>query len=163
MGRPKLERNGDSEGQEMSEAVVDDIEAATVPSPAPKAATPTKLVVFRSKDKELTLFQKAGFTDKSHGFATYIQSTGIKFDDYYLKLEDTPENAKTIAWVRRHPSCGFSYLEVPDLSNIVELPPIAQLKQMTINELKELCTKNEVKVKAEDSKESIILALVEKG
>jgi len=163
MGRPKLERSGDGEGQEMSQVVAEDSQLATPPSPEPQAESPTKWVVFRSKDKELTLFQKAGFTDKSHGIATYTPSTGIKFDDCYLKLEDISENAKTINWVRTHPSFGVSFIEVPDLSNIVKLPPIAQLKQMTGSELKELCLKNSVAVKEEYSKESIILALVEKG
>ena len=47
------------------------------------------------------------------------------------------------------------------MSNMIELPTIAQLKQMTIGELKELCVKNAVKVADEASKDTVILALVE--
>jgi hypothetical protein len=44
---------------------------------------------------------------------------------------------------------------------VVELPTIAQLKQMTIGELMELCAKNAVKVVDGAGKDTIILALVE--
>jgi len=176
MGRPKLERNGEGESREASKEIqdaqdinvgensVDKTPVTLVPtSPELKTKSPVKWVVFRSEDKELSLYQKAGFTDKSHGIAMYTPSTGIKFENYYCRFENNPQNDNAIKWMRNHPSYGISFREVPDLSSVVELPPIAQLKEMTIDELKEICVKNVVTVKAEDSKESIILALVEKG
>jgi len=165
MAKPKLERNGDGEGQETNQEVSVQQEVLQEPvapvSPAPATESPTKLVVFRSKDKELALFQKAGYMDKSHGVATYNPSVGVQFVDFYLRVEDTPKQAPMIKWLRNHPSIGISFVEVPDLSNIIELPTIAQLKQMAIVELKELCAKNAVKVADEASKDTIILALIE--
>ena len=165
MAKPKLERNGDGEGQETIQepAVQQEVlqESAATESPAPATESPTKWVVFRSKDKELELFQKAGFIDKSHGIATYNQSTGVQFVDFNLRVQDIPKHALTIKWLREHPSNGVAFKEVPDMSNMIELPTIAQLKQMTIGELKELCVKNAVKVDGEASKDTVILALVE--
>lgn len=178
MARPKLERSGDGEGQEMSgdevlQKAVDSglikvgttfdapKEELTPSSPAPATESPTKWVVFRSKDRELELFQKAGYTDKSHGISTYTPSTGVQFVDFYLRVQDIPKHANTIKWLREHPSNGISFKEVPDLSNVVELPTIAQLKQMTVGELKELCAKNAVKVEDGAGRDTIILALVE--
>ena len=159
MAKPKLERNGDSEGQEVTQDIGVQQEAPV--SPAPATESPTKWVVFRSKDKELALFQKAGYMDKSHGVATYNPSLGVQFIDFYLRVQDIPKHENTIKWLRGHPSNGIAFLEVPDLSNVVELPPIAQLRQMTIGELKELCAKYTVKVDGEASKDTVILALVE--
>jgi hypothetical protein len=164
MVRPKLERNGDGEGQEMSQDIAESIDSPAIPSsPEPMPETPTKWVVFRSKDKELELFQKAGYMDKSHGIATYNPSTGVQFIDFYLRVQDIPKHAHTIKWLREHPSNGISFMEVPDLSNVLELPAIAQLRQMSIGELKELCAKYKVKVADGDvGKDTIILALIEK-
>jgi len=159
MAKPKLERNGEGEGQEVAQDIGVQQEAPVSPEPATES--PTKWVVFRSKDKELEMFQKAGFIDKSHGIATYNQSTGVQFVDYYFRVQDIPKHANTIKWLREHPSNGISFKEVPDLSNVVELPTIAQLKQMTIGELMELCAKNAVKVVDGAGKDTIILALVE--
>ena len=165
MAKPKLERNGDGEGQETIQdvAVQQEVlqESANPESPASATESPTKWVVFRSKDKELALFQKAGYMDKSHGIATYVQSTGVQFIDFYLRVQDIPQHANTIKWLREHPSNGTAFMEVPDLSNVVELPTIAQLRQMTIGELKELCAKYVVKVDGEASKDTVILALIE--
>ncbi|MDD5523522.1 MAG: hypothetical protein PHI84_22115 [Kiritimatiellae bacterium] len=165
MAKPKLERNGDSEGQEMDQESTVMSETMQSPvvqdSPAPATESPTKWVVFRSHDKELALFQKAGFMDKSHGMVTYNPSVGVQFVDFYLRVQDIPKHADTIKWLRGHPSNGISFAEVPDLSNIVELPTIAQMKQMSIVELKELCAKNKVKVTDNASMDTIILALVE--
>ena len=165
MARPKLERSGDGEGQEtiqepgVQQEVLQEPEAPV--SPVPTTESPTKWVVFRSKDKELELFQKAGYTDKSHGISTYTPSTGVQFVDFYLRVQDIPKHANTIKWLREHPSNGVSFKEVPDLSNVVELPTIAQLKQLTVGELKELCAKNSVKVEDGASRDTIILALIE--
>ena len=169
MAKPKLERNGDGEGQEMNQSDLEkniganaiDILDNKSDSPAPATESPTKWIVFRSKDKELALFQKAGYMDKSHGIATYVQSTGVQFIDFYLRVQDIPKHANTIKWLREHPSNGTAFIEVPDLSNLVELPTIAQLRQMAIGELKELCAKYVVKVDGEASKDTIILALIE--
>jgi hypothetical protein len=165
MAKPKLERNGDGDGQEMDQESTVTSETTQTPvvydSPTPATESPTKWVVFRSHDKELALFQKAGFMDKSHGMVTYNPSVGVQFVDFYLRVQDIPKHADTIKWLRGHPSNGISFAEVPDLSNIVELPTIAQLKQMSIVELKELCAKNKVKVVDDASMDTIILALIE--
>ena len=165
MAKPKLERNGDGEGQETIQetAIQQEVlqESPVTESPAPATESPTKWVVFRSKDKELELFQKAGYMDKSHGIATYTPSTGVQFIDFYLRVQDIPKHALTIKWLREHPSNGIAFMEVPDMSNLVELPTIAQLKQMTIGELRELCAKYKVKVDGEASKDTVILALLE--
>ena len=167
MAKPKLERNGDSDGQEtnqeptvLQEVMQKPVEPVAPVSPAPATESPTKWVVFRSHDKELALFQKAGYMDKSHGVATYNPSIGVQFVDYYLRVQDIPKHANTIKWLRGHPSNGISFAEVPDLSNIIELPTIAQLKQMSIVELRELCAKNKVKVEENAGMDTIILALL---
>lgn len=132
----------------------------SVISPDSTPSTPAKQVVFRSVDKELTLYYRAGFTDKSHGIASYTPSVGVQFDDYHYRIDDTPENAKTIAWLRQHPSFGISFREVPDMNNVVELPAISELEQMTISELRGICHKNAVKHADDASKEALILALI---
>jgi len=181
MARPKLERNGVGDGQEMSleNAMQDGIAAGIIApersgsdtavakpevaqdSPAPVADAPVKQVMFRSVDKELALYYKAGFTDKSHGLASYTPSVGVKFEDYMFRIDDTKENAKTIAWLRGHPNFGITFREVPDMSNVIELPPIKELRQMTLDELKGLCSKYSVKHELDASKDSLILALLE--
>jgi len=169
MGRPRLERNGIGAEQETKGDIFVDSEVKTltqetkpeIPSPDSTAKAPVKQVVFRSIDRELVLYYKAGYTDKSHGISSYTPSVGVKFDDHYVRLDDTPENAKTIAWMRKHPNSDISFKEVPDMSNIVELPPIAELRTMTIHELKGLCSKNAVKHEEDASKDSLILALIE--
>jgi len=159
MAKPILERNGESDVQEVKlEAPLK--EDASV-SPVTATESPVKWVVFRSKDKELALFQKAGYTDKSHGISTYTPSSGVQFVDFYLRIQDCSKNEEIIKWVRSHPSNGISFMEVPDLSNVVKLPSIAELKQMDIPILRELCAKNKVEVKDDASKDTIILALLE--
>jgi hypothetical protein len=159
MAKPILERNGESEVQEV-ELETSKKQDVTV-SPVATTESPDKWVVFRSKDKELALFQKAGYMDKSLGSANYIPSIGVQFIDFYFRIQDIPKYADMIKWLRGHPSNGISFKEVPDLNNVVELPTIAELKQMVISELKELCAKNKVEVDGDASKESIIIALLE--
>jgi hypothetical protein len=179
MGRPELKRSGVGQGPEVDQETVkqmgvdigliknDDPKIASAKtasdSPAPATESPVKWVVFRSTDKELVLYDKAGYMDKSHGIATFVPSKGIPFQDYTFRIEDIPENANVIRWLRQHPSNGISFKEVPDLSNAVELPSIPQLKQMALDELKSLCVKNAVTVETNASREAIILALIEKA
>jgi len=159
MPKPILERNGESEVQEAKPEAPTKVDAPV--SPVATTESPVKWVVFRSKDKELALFQKAGYTDKSHGTSDYIPSVGVQFNDFYLRIQDIPKYADIIKWLREHQSNGISFKEVPDLSNVVELPTIAQLKVMEVSELKELCAKNKVEVGGDASKDTIILALIE--
>lgn len=165
MANPETGRSGYGKGQEtvqkpniQQEPLLKD----EVPeSPAPATESPTKWVVFRSKDKELALYQKAGYMDKSHGVSTYTPSVGVQFTDFVLRVQDCPKHTETIKWIRDHPSNGVSFKEVPDMSNAVELPTIAQMKQMTIDELKAICAKNKVTVSEEAGRDTIILALLE--
>lgn len=159
MAKPILERNGESDVEEVKLETPLKVDAPV--SPATATESPVKWVVFRSKDKELALFQKAGYTDKSHGISTYTPSAGVQFVDFYLRIQDCPANEEIIKWVRNHPSNGISFKEVPDLSDMVELPSIAELKQMDIPVLRELCAKNKVEAEDNASKDAIILALLE--
>lgn len=165
MANPETGRSGYGKGQEtIQKPSVQQgplLKPLVPESPAPATESPTKWVVFRSKDKELTLFQKAGYMDKSHGISTYTPSVGVQFADFVLRIQDSPEHEETIKWVRTHPSNGIAFMEVPDMSNAVELPTIEQLKQMTIDELKEICAKNKVTVNEDAGKATIILALLE--
>lgn len=167
MDRPQAKRNGKGEGQEMSQdatiqAGVDAGLITSPVSPAPKTESPVKQVVFKSVDFELVLHQRAGYMDKSKGIVTYVPGTGVQFKEGYVRFDDTPANAVTIKWLREHESNGVKFKEVPDLSNVVELPTITQMKDMSIGELKELCVKNVVTINESDSKEAIILALIQK-
>ena len=131
---------------------------------SPNAVSPNspKQVVFRSTDKELVLVFKAGYMDKSHGEATYFPSIIEQFEDFFLRLDDTPANKKRIEKVRNHPSIGISFREVPDIREQDVLPSIAELKVMSLKELGELCGKRKVEISDDASKESIMLALIEK-
>lgn len=166
MAKPKLERNGEGEVQETDQnAIVSDepIVAPIVPdSPVPKTESPVKQVVFRSVDRELILHQKAATIDKSHGIPVHVPGTGVEFKDWFKRFDDTPANAVAIKWLRTHERNGVAFKEVPDLSAMVELPTINQMKELSIGELKELCVKNVVTISESDSKESIILALLQK-
>ncbi len=159
MAKPILERNGESDIQETISGtpVKQDVSV----SPVVETESPVKWVVFRSKDKELALFLKAGYTEKSHGVSIYHPSVGVQFIDFYLRIQECSKNDEVIKWMRSHPANGISFKEIPDLSNVVELPAIAQMKQMEANELKELCAKNKVEVKDDATKDAIILALLE--
>jgi len=184
MARPRLDRNGVGDGQEPDLTEVDNAGvsegagsvfesfAAEIPkdqprltptesSPAPAAESPVKQVIFWSVDKELVLYYRAGFLNKSMGSATYTSTIAVKFEDHYARFDETPENAKTIAWMRAHESNGFKFKEVPDMSNVVELPSIKELRQMTMDQLKGLCSKNAVKHEGDATKETLILALLE--
>lgn len=139
-----------------------DVDSSEKSSPVVDAKSPEKWVVFRSKDKELVLFHKAGYMDKSHGIATYTPTEGVKFQDHMVRILDVPENSDVLEWLRKHPSNGISFRKIPDMSNAVELPTISEMKLMTMDELVDLCEKNAVKVPGDAQKDSIILALIEK-
>ena len=131
---------------------------------SPKAVSPDspKQVVFRSTDKELVLVFKAGYTDKSHGEASYFPSITEQFEEFFLRIDDMTENRERIGKVRNHPSFGISFREVPDIREQEVLPSIAELKAMSLKELGELCGKRKVEVSDDASKETIMLALIEK-
>jgi len=121
-----------------------------------------KQVVFRSKDIELALVFKAGYMDKSHGQSNYVPSEIEVFEEYFLRIDATPENSKRIERIRKHDSNGISFREVPDFREREDLPPIDELEVMSIKELKDLCGKRKVAVSEEASKEAIMLALIKK-
>ncbi len=166
MAKPILERNGESDVQEVKLEIPAKQDAPVNQnvsvSPAATTESPIKWVVFRSKDKELALFRKAGYMDKSLGTSNYIPSIGVQFIDFYFRIQDISKYADIIKWLREHPSNGISFQEVPDLSDAIELPTIAELKQMVVSELKELCVKYKVEIDGDASKDAIILALLEK-
>jgi len=131
---------------------------------SPEAISPDspKQVVFRSTDKELVLVFKAGYMDKSHGEATYFPSIIEQFEEFFLRIDDIPTNKKRIEKVQNHPSIGISFREVPDIREQEALPSIVELKAMSLKELGELCGKRKVEVSDDASKETIMLALIEK-
>ena len=144
----QTERNG--------EQVMEQKPEVTVSQNSPKQ------VVFRSKDVELVLAFKAGYMDKSHGQSTYVPSEVESFEEYFLRIDDIPENSKRIERVRKHDSNGISFREVPDFNDCEDLPPIDELEVMSIKELKDLCGKRKVEVSEDASKEAIMLALIKK-
>ena len=144
----QTERNG--------EQVMEQKPEVTVSQNSPKQ------VVFRSKDVELVLAFKAGYMDKSHGQSTYVPSEIESFEEYFLRIDDTPQNGARIERVREHDSNGISFREVPDFNDREDLPPIDELEVMSIKELKDLCGKRKVEVSEDASKESIMLALIKK-
>jgi hypothetical protein len=163
MAKPILERNGESEVQEtIQEATVE--KTVTPVSPVTVTASPVKQVVFRSVDANLKLYQNAATIDKSQGIPTHVRSTGVEFKEHFKYFDDTPENAFVIKWTREHEMNGVRFFEVPDISNMTELPTIQQMKEMSISELKELCVKYVVTISDNDkeNKAAIILALMEK-
>lgn len=121
-----------------------------------------KMVIFRSTDRELTLVQKAGYTERSHGIATYVQTKSVQFVDFIFMVADKPENKKTIEWLRKHPSNGISFREVPTDDVRTVKPAIEDLEKMTARELKEVCEKRNVEVGDDASREQIILAILKK-
>jgi len=128
----------------------------------PVSQNSPKQVVFRSKDAELKLAFKAGYMDKSHGQSNYVPSEVESFEEYFLRIDETPENSKRIERVRKHDSNGISFREVPDFNDREDLPPIDELEAMSIKELKDLCGKRKVGVSEDASKEAIMLALIKK-
>ena len=162
MSKPKLDRNGEGVAQETSQAETAQVE--TTDSPALEAKAPVKQVVFMSVDKELCLYYKGTDLIKlPDGRMEYVPPRKAQFKEGFYPLADIPENQFAISWLRGHPSFNISFREVADMSNMVELPSIEQMRQMPVMQLKELCMKKEVKVGETDSKESIILALIENG
>ena len=158
MGRPKTERNGDGEEQEMSLDTT--AEAVASDSPVAETKVPVKQVVFRSIDKNLILHQSAASVDVLHGIPMYKPGTGVRFEDNFKRFDDIPENQVAIKWIRNHPMNNVKFKEVPDFSRMVELPTIAQMQDMSIAELKALCVQNVVTINETDSKDAIILALL---
>jgi len=144
----QTERNG--------EQVMEQKPEVTVSQNSPKQ------VVFRSKDVELVLAFKAGYMDKSHGQSTYVPSEVESFEEYFLRIDETPGNRERIERVRKHDSNGISFREVPDFNDREDLPPIDELEVMSIKELKDLCGKRKVEVSEDASKEAIMLALIKK-
>jgi len=119
-------------------------------------------VVFRSTDEQLVLAFGAGYMDKSRGQSNYVPSDIEQFDAFFLRIDDTKANSKRIERIRRHPSIGISFREVPDMQRTEELPAIAELEAMSIKELKDLCGRRKVEASEDASKESMILSLIKK-
>ena len=161
MGRPRLDRSGDVEAEERNvdpaSAEAKDVEPN---SPKPATESPTKQVVFRSKDKGLRLEFKAPYVDKSHGIASYVPGLYAKFEDGFLRFDDTPKNAKAIALVRGHSRNGKVFKEVTDIVNAEILPAIGELEKMAIEDLMELANKRQLVIEKKASKESVILSLL---
>ena len=154
MNIPDKERNGNGADKEMSLDVKD--------SPIPDAVSPSKQVVFQSKDKELVLYQKAGFTDKSRGSSNYTPSSGLKFEEFQLRFDDIPENKKTIDWVRKHPNFGITFIELPREIEVVRLPSISDMEKMPNQDLESLCVKHEAELVGGERKDQLIMALLKK-
>ena len=115
-----------------------------------------------SVDKELCLYYKTGGTTKLPDGRTEITPTlKAQFVDFFYRLADIPANQFAIEWLRKHESFNVSFREVSDMSTIVELPSIEEMRQIPMLQLKELCRKKEMSVKDDESRESIILALIE--
>jgi len=134
----------------------------TLETESPEAVSPDspKQVVFRSKDKELTLVFKAGYMDKSHGQANYNPSDLEAFEEYFLRIDDIPSNKKRIEKIRNHPQHGISFKEVPDMRNREDLPSIPELEAMSTDELRNLCGRRKVEITEDASREAIMLALI---
>lgn len=146
-------RNGESEV----------LESRSDPAVSPdKKMDAAKMVMFRSKDRELTLIKKAGYTEKSHGVSSYVPTDSVQFVDFLFMVADKPENRKVIEFLRNHPSNGISFREVPVDDVATVKPSIADLEAMTSAELRETCEKRGVEIKEDASREQIILAILKK-
>lgn len=152
---PKTSEIGN--GEQTTESHID---PETSPDVKVKEA---KMVIFRSKDRELTLVQKAGYTEKSHGTSSYVQTKSVQFVDFIFMIADVTENKKTISWLRKHPSNGLSFREVPwgDSEGVIK-PSIEELEKMSMKELRELCDRYELEIREGASREAIILTILKK-
>jgi len=163
MARPKLNGTESGEVQETEQVATAQSDITTA-SPEPKAESPVKQIVFMSVDKELVLYYKTGGTTKlPDGRIEITPTLKVQFLDFFYRLADIPENQFAITWLRKHDSFGVSFMEVQDIANMVELPTIDEMRKLPMSQLKELCRLKEVKVKDNESREFVILALIEKG
>ena len=160
MARPKLNGTESGEVQETEQVVT--AQAEPIASPEPKAESPVKQIVFMSVDKELVLYYKAGGNTKlPDGRIEITPTLKVQFLDFFYRIADIPANQFAIEWLRKHESNPHAFREVQDVSDMAELPTIEQMKRMPMPQLKELCRDKRVDVKDDESKETIILALIE--